>query len=386
MQSSCLNIKRIEDDLYLVKSGSTNKYIKMGQEELDFLKYLKEYEEEERFIDAESFVYKDFTKEELFYLIDCFSKWKLINSYWFKKESEENNPKEKKHLKVFGEIDISCIHIISFNPQALLDRIVPNLRFLFSRYTVVLYFISIITSLVILKSNKQILKSMSFEDIDFGFILIMIIAFIFTIVLHEFSHAISCHHFGGKVKVLGIMLFYLEPAFYCDISDIYFFDRKKHKILVSASGIICQLILSSFSIFIYFFLRLFNIDLKILLFYWILNTISCIVNLNPLIKLDGYWMLSSYLGITNLREKSFTYIYSLFIKKNQLKIKTNEKNIYLFYGVFGIIFSIAFWTICLYQIYLFMGYILNNALKNVIISVIVFLLLKKTVTFFYKSK
>ena len=59
----------------------------------------------------------------------------------------------------------------------------------------------------------------------------------FTVItMHEFSHGLTCCHFGGKVKEVGFMLIYFQPAFYCDVSDSWMFPRKRDRMWVTAAG------------------------------------------------------------------------------------------------------------------------------------------------------
>ncbi|HEX9059486.1 MAG TPA: hypothetical protein VF941_04840 [Clostridia bacterium] len=374
MKFGTLDIKKIENDKYIVKNSKLNNYIKMGHEELEFLKRIKEYEKSKLDFNSECFTYKDFTKEEIAYLIDRFIEWGFIDSEWFKQDNISNSPKFEKKNKSTCRFDISAIHIVSFNPQKILLSLKSYTEILFSKYAIAVYTITLITSFFMVKANKHWFVSITLKDFSIKDFIILIMMFTITIFIHEFSHAVSCSHFGGEVQKMGVMLFYLAPAFYCDLSDIYFFEKKRYKIFVSAAGIISQSFLFASSIILYSILKIFNVDYKILILYAILNLLSCVGNLIPFVKLDGYWMLSGFLDITNLREKSLKCIISLLNIVNlgdTKELHRNEKLIFLSYGLFSIIFSALFWAASLYAINSYVSLVFNNIVKNITVLTIV---------------
>src|SRR5207249_5184560 len=62
-----------------------------------------------------------------------------------------------------------------------------------------------------------------------------------VVTLHEFAHGLTCCHFGGKVKEVGFMLIYFQPAFYCDVSDSWMFPSKRQRMWVTFEGVYFQL-------------------------------------------------------------------------------------------------------------------------------------------------
>src|SRR5207245_2999095 len=53
---------------------------------------------------------------------------------------------------------------------------------------------------------------------------------------HEFAHGFTCKRFGGHVHEMGFMLIYLQPAFYCNVSDAWLFAEKSKRLWVTISG------------------------------------------------------------------------------------------------------------------------------------------------------
>jgi putative peptide zinc metalloprotease protein len=117
-------------------------------------------------------------------------------------------------------------------------------------------------------------------------------------VLHELAHAAACKHYGGRVERIGLMLLYLQPVLFCDVSDSWRFREKHQKIVVAAAGIFLQLLLASAALTIWLFW-----SQPLLLWFALTNIALAAINLIPFVKLDGYWMLVHWLDEPNLRQK-----------------------------------------------------------------------------------
>ena len=78
-------------------------------------------------------------------------------------------------------------------------------------------------------------------------------AFVLTILtilaLHEFAHGLACKHFGGEVREVGVlMVYYVFPAFYCNVTDIYRIGRRRERLWVIFAGIYWQMLISAMGV------------------------------------------------------------------------------------------------------------------------------------------
>ena len=163
--------------------------------------------------------------------------------------------------------------------------------------------------------------------------------------LHEFAHGLTCKHFGGEVHEMGFMLIYFQPAFYCNVSDAWLFPEKSKRLWVTFAG-------ASFEIFLWALATLTWRAVEpgtwvsfAALVVMATSGIKCLFNLNPLIKLDGYYLLSDYLEIPNLRQKSVGYLRGLFRRAlgasgRPAEVTPRERRIYLLYGLLAAGYSI----------------------------------------------
>jgi putative peptide zinc metalloprotease protein len=158
--------------------------------------------------------------------------------------------------------------------------------------------------------------------------------------VHEFGHGLTCKHFGGDVHQMGFMLIYFTPAFFTDTTDIVLFDRTGRRQWVIFAGIWVELVVCGIATIIWSFTvpGSFVNDLayKAMLLSGIQGTL---INLNPLIKADGYYALAEYLHVDNLREDSFTFLRAWirrYIFRHDAELPPTTRRLRHIYGVFGV--------------------------------------------------
>ena len=160
------------------------------------------------------------------------------------------------------------------------------------------------------------------------------------ISLHELAHGLTCKHFGGEVSDMGFLLLYFQPCFYCNVSDAWLFKEKRQRMWVSFAGIFFDLLLLSSAAILW---RVSAPEIwvnHLCLVVMVIAGVGVAFNLNPLIKLDGYYLLSDYLFLPNLRQRAFGYLRSLF-RPDKEEVGKREKVVYLSYGLLGGAYSAA---------------------------------------------
>jgi putative peptide zinc metalloprotease protein len=184
------------------------------------------------------------------------------------------------------------------------------------------------------------------------------------VVAHEFGHGLCCMHFGGQPRRLGFMLFYLMPGMFCDVSDIYFFERRWHRAAVALAGGYVEVLCFTAATFVWVAtqpdLLIHDIAYRVMLFS---GVTGLIFNYNPLIKLDGYYVLMSWLDMPDLRERAFKHMGDWF-QANVLRLPTSperltrrEKRAFWIYGLCALTYSISYtWLMILFVRSLLVGH------------------------------
>ena len=119
-------------------------------------------------------------------------------------------------------------------------------------------------------------------------------------IIHELAHAAACKAFGGDCRELGVMLLFGMPCLYCDVSDAWLMPQRYKRILVSAAGMLAEIGMAAVATFAW----LWTGD-AVLREWWLVVMAVCsvntiLVNGNPLMRYDGYFILSDVVGIPNL--------------------------------------------------------------------------------------
>ena len=202
--------------------------------------------------------------------------------------------------------------------------------------------------------------------------------------VHEFGHGYTTKMYGGEVHDMGIALLYFTPAFYCDTTDSLLFPNKWQKLTVTVAGIYIEAILCTIATALwvasYPDTLLHELAYKTMLFT---GVSTVFFNINPLVKIDGYYALCSLTEIPELREESFRWMGALF-QRHVLRLNVEvpvvsrrKKRIFLIYGPLALGY-IGF-------IMAFIARLLNNFYSKVVPELAVVLLLV-TLYFFFRRR
>ncbi len=133
---------------------------------------------------------------------------------------------------------------------------------------------------------------------------------------HETGHGLTCKHFGGNVEKMGFTLMYFAPSFFCDSSQAWIYGGKWQRVAVAIAGIWVDLILCFFATVIWWGtatgMAIHDLAYKVMM---VTGIGVSLLNLNPLIKLDGYLIFSELVHEPDLKEKSTAYLSGLVRKK-----------------------------------------------------------------------
>jgi putative peptide zinc metalloprotease protein len=202
------------------------------------------------------------------------------------------------------------IQIGAIDPYPIASKIydIWGLKLLFSWFGAFTIFTLYISAFLIGYHNQTSLWKTLDSLISLRGILLGWGIYMFTGLLHELGHVWGCKRFGGRASSLGFGLYFLSLCFYVDISDAWLFNRKSQRIIAHAAGVLTDFFLASLAMFAF---CLFNIPTirEIAALIVVINTFQTVNNFNPLLRLDGYFLLSDWLGINNLRAKGFRLVF-----------------------------------------------------------------------------
>ncbi len=198
---------------------------------------------------------------------------------------------------------------------------------------------------------------------------------IFAVVtVHEFGHGLTLKHHGGRVEEMGVMLLYFIPAFYCNVSDAWMMGRRE-RLLVSVAGGYIQIFLWALATIAWRILAPETLASQVCLIIIAFSGIQTLFNFNPLIRLDGYYMLSDYVQVPNLRPKALAYLKNRVVgfitgtPAPESETNRRERRILVWYGLASSLFTVVLVAVMLHRIggwiiqeYRFWGILATSAL------------------------
>jgi putative peptide zinc metalloprotease protein len=158
------------------------------------------------------------------------------------------------------------------------------------------------------------------------------------IFTHEMAHALVCKSFGRDVRRGGVALYFGIPAFFVDTTDIWLENRGR-RIAVSAAGLVSDLTLAGACALLSHALPAGAAAAA--LFLASIAYFSFLLNLIPLLELDGYYILVDLLEMPRLRPRSFAFVRERLPGKLRRRERFDrEELLFTGYGVLAGLFSI----------------------------------------------
>ncbi len=214
--------------------------------------------------------------------------------------------RRKKEL-IQAVSNILAIRFKGIDPERILNALYPYVRWVFHPVTFTLCVILWLSALllVLVEFNVFLSRLPTFQQFFTPTNALWLAAVLaVTKVIHEFGHGVSCKHFGGECHELGVMFLVLTPCLYCNVSDSWMLPNRWHRALIGAAGIFVELTLAALATFLWWFTEPGLVNHLALNVMFICSVSTVIFNGNPLLRYDGYYVLSDILEIPNLRQKA----------------------------------------------------------------------------------
>ncbi len=127
-------------------------------------------------------------------------------------------------------------------------------------------------------------------------------------VIHEFGHAFACKHYGGHVPEMGAYLIVFTPCAYVDASACWGFPRKRQRLMVCAAGMYVESFCAAIAVLVWAATGPSLINSIAYNVIFLAGVVTVLFNANPLMRYDGYYILSDWLEIPNLRQRSAHHV------------------------------------------------------------------------------
>jgi putative peptide zinc metalloprotease protein len=268
----------------------------------------------------------------------------LVNQFRRCRLLESPEARKPRAGRVRG--NLLYLRLKAFDPDRVLEYLVARFRFIFAAG-----FLAATVALVLLASSVTIVNWTEISRgvrglYRFDAFLIAWLTVLSVTTAHEFAHGLTCKRFGGQVHEIGFLLIYFQPAFYCNVSDAWLFPRKSSRLWVTFAGAYLEIVVWALATLTWSIVDVDTTASFLALVIMTTSGIKTLFNLNPLIKLDGYYLLSDYLEIPNLRQKSIAYLKMLVTRgwrttmSQTRELSLRDRRIYVVYGLLAIAYSV----------------------------------------------
>lgn len=191
------------------------------------------------------------------------------------------------------------------NPDPWLTRAEHILRLVFSRAGFAAWLLLLASGAYHIVAGRHKLSDQLNHVLDPANLFWVSVIFLGLRALHELGHAAACKAMGARTTEIGIILMMLILPFpYCDASNAWRLPEIWKRVVVSAGGVMFELPVAALAAIIW--ARSDDPTVVSLCFnvMFISGFTTLLFNLNPLLRYDGYYILSDLTGITNLWQRS----------------------------------------------------------------------------------
>lgn len=203
------------------------------------------------------------------------------------------------------------------NPNNFLDQAYRFTRWIPFPFVFAAWTAAVVIGLMLTATNWTLLAQ-NFTDQAFAWDNLLLVWLVFPLVkaLHEIGHGLATKRRGGAVHEAGIMLLLFVPIPYIECSSASAFPRKRDRVLVGSAGMMVDLFVGAIALFVWVELEpglLRSLLFSVVLVSW---ASTLLFNGNPLLRYDGYFVLSDLLEIPNLAQRStrlYGYLFQRFI-------------------------------------------------------------------------
>ena len=195
-----------------------------------------------------------------------------------------------------------------FDPDRFLVRALPVVGRFFSPFGALLWLVVVGWGLKVVADNWDAARQQSEGILAPANLPLLYVGMAIIKAIHELGHAFCTRKLGGEVHVMGVMLMIFTPVPYVDATAAWSLRSRWQRILVGSAGMIVELFFAALAVFLWAATGqglLHSLAYNIM---FVASVSTVVFNANPLLRFDGYYILSDLLEIPNLSQRSMQYL------------------------------------------------------------------------------
>lgn len=224
-------------------------------------------------------------------------------------EQVQRGQRQRRQQRRSKTLNPLALRLPLTDPDRFLSRTVAWVKPLFTPTAFVLWLLTIVAGLVLAAVNwTDIVHHFRGHALSVHTLTALVLIYPLMKALHEFAHAYATKHWGGEVHEMGVSLLVFVPVPYVDAGAAAAFPKRRRRILVSAIGMMVEAWLAAVALIVWLEVEPGLMSTAAFAAMIIGGFSTLLFNGNPLLKFDGYYVLSDLLQIPNLSSRSTRYL------------------------------------------------------------------------------
>lgn len=217
------------------------------------------------------------------------------------------------------------LQIPLWNPDAFLDRTQAPFRPLFTVWALAAWVVLAGAAVVVAASRGPELFQPLNGILATRNLPLMWVTLVVLKTIHEFGHAYACKRFGVHVPEMGAYLILGTPCAYVDATGSWSLPDKWKRIVICLAGMYFESIVAALAVFVWSATSPGLLNSVAYNVIFLASAVTVLFNISPLMRYDGYYILSDLLELPNLRARSLQSVRE-FVKRRILGVPLAKRS------------------------------------------------------------
>ena len=194
-----------------------------------------------------------------------------------------------------------------FKPESFLKKTYPILHPILSRPFMIGVFLLLAYGIFLSIQRFDEIANTFTNYLNLEGVILFVGTTIIVKMIHELGHAYTATKYGVPVTTIGIAFIVLYPILYTETTNAWKLKNRNQRLVIAAGGMMAELTLASVTLILWHFLPPGMLQSLCFMIAIVSMMASLLVNLNPLMKFDGYYLFSDIIAIDNLQDRAFAF-------------------------------------------------------------------------------
>lgn len=298
-----------QDDRVMLFDRQADAYYRISEQTAEIIGYMTENLPLDEFREKLARTGIDVSAEDLFSLVSFLYQNNLLEPGWstiVSKRSKLREMREKTRVMRWSAAYM-YFKLPPWHPEKFFAAVAPYVSFLASKWFISLLAIPALIGYLLVIGNFSAVHAVFADTLSWAGAVKYFAAILLLKVVHEVAHSLAAIHFNCRVRGIGIGFMIFYPRLYTDTTDSWKLPRRQ-RLLIDAAGIIAELLCGGIAAVFYFYLPP-GVWQSTMFYIFAVSTVSTLlVNGNPCIRYDGYYILCDLTRIDNLMGRAGEYL------------------------------------------------------------------------------